>query len=183
MASKRKKPFSKKSGYLKFIWVSFQKPFNFVATISTLKDFKKALFFGLCNICLGLLLEIVLKVLLINRWELFFPSVSEIFFPVLFILFFLILFGVFLHLLAKILKGKGSFKSSVAATLFSTSPLILSFLPILQIAALLYWVFLLIISFLKIHQYSKTKAVVNIIVPLGGLVIALFALGLINLLN
>ena len=183
MALKRKRPFSKKSGYLKFIWMSFRKPFKYVEIISTQRDFKKALFFGLGNICLGLLLEILLKVILTNYWVLFFPFVSEIFFPVFLLLFFLLLFGVFLYVLAKILKGKGNFKSSMSATFFSTTPLLFGFLPILQIIAILYWIFLLIISFLKIHQYSKTYAVLNIIIPVSVIILILFALGLINLIS
>lgn len=183
MASKRKKPFSKKSGFIKFIFISFRRPFKYAQVITTEKDLKKALFFALGNICLGLFLEILLKVILTNRWELFFPLVSEIFFPVLLILFFLVFFGVFLHILAKILKGKGNIKRSLIAILFSTSPLLFGFLPILQIIAFLYWIFLLIISFLKIHQYTKTRAVLNIIIPICGLIIIFFALGLINLIS
>lgn len=175
--------FNKNSGYLSFVGAGFMDPSNYIEVVSTENSIKRAIFFGLSNITLGLFLEIILKVTLTNLWTLFFPFVSEMLFPVLIILFFLISYGVLFYILAKIFGGKGSLKKSIIVTFFSTPPIIFAFLPILQTAAILYWIFLLVTGFKKIHKYSKTKAVVNIIIPICGLLLALFALGLINLKN
>lgn len=168
-------------GYAKLIWISFRHPVRYASSVAGLKGLLPAAYFGLVNLSLGFFLQIVSRVIIYKDWTLFFPLISEAFLVVFLMFLCLWLLGIVSFIIAKALNGRGNLKNTLASTAYATSPLLLAFLPYIYLPALIFFTVQLIIISYKLHQFSKTKAVVNIIIPLMALILLLISLGLINL--
>jgi hypothetical protein len=106
--------------------------------------------------------------------KVFFQIFSEMLFFIPGALIGLILFSLGLYLLSVILGGKASFSHTFSTMGFSSFPLIVLFVPYLSPIALIWWCFLLVFAFKKIHGYRFSFAIISVVGPF--LVIGAFML-------
>lgn len=158
--------------YIYFLKLGFLHPKKFAKLIAKDKSLSTAFFFGAANLSLGLILQIIIKMVVTGNLAIFFPEVSEALSLVVLMLVLFVFLGLSFGLIAKLFGGGAGLKSSMIVTFYSTGPLILAFLPEILFIGLIWSILLLTAGFYYLHEYSKTKAFVNISIPIMGLVIA-----------
>ncbi len=139
-----------------------------IPNLSTLSVFN----IFILNIVLSSFIRFGFKIVEQQNVSLIFLSISQSLFMIPFALFWLVITGIFLHILAKILLGRGSFTETLKAIMLSTPPLLFIYIPYISSVALILLIYLLILTFKFYHQYSLAKAIVNIVLP--GIVVLLF---------
>lgn len=177
--------------YLKFILLSFFHPNKFVKIVkklskSRLSKSKKGYIYFFINLQLGLLIFGLIKVYLSKNSTIFspplvfFPTLSETLFLTPFIGLGFLCFLLILYLIAKLIGGVGSLKTTFVASSWLSAPLIFIWVPYLQVVAIIVQVYLLIEGFFQIHLYSKRVALVNILMPILGIY---FFISILNSIN
>lgn len=183
MASKKKKKSTRgenKNGYLYLLELSFRHPNHYAEAIPLEGGFKDPLLFFLINFALGSFIGVLIETGLSRSLSLFFLGISQTVFLLPVSLVSLLLISGALHLVAKLLLGKGSFIQSLRATSYSLVYLVLFWIPVLVILSYLLMLYVLTLSFARAHQYSIVKASVNIALPFLISIILSIALGLLN---
>ncbi len=159
-------------------------PANFYANLSLEESYKNYVVFFLINNALTVLLTSVLAGIgnLKNLWLA--PFMLFVSLPLIF-LFYLFL-AVILHLLAKILGGKASFTNTFQILAYASAVSPLTVIPLAGLLASLYQLYITIIGFWKIQQYSLKRAVLNVLLPILLILTVFFILigvGAMNFLN
>ena len=76
-----------------------------------------------------------------------------------------LIFGVVLHIIAKIFKGKGSFKTTLSLTIYASSAnLLLGWIPFVGVFASLYTLYILSLGGQSYHDMTRRRAIIAFIV-------------------
>lgn len=164
--------------YLELTKISLLKPQQLNSSIKNYRLTRDALAFFIINITLGSLVKAASDIFYYRNLGGIFVSITEIslFIPVA--ILGLVLISIPLHLLAKLLGGKGKFKATFQAVAYSSSPFLLFWIPLSRPIMLILLTLLLISNFRAKHQYTLNQALINILVPVMLLVIALLIMGI-----
>ena len=165
------------STYFKLLRLSVINPQNFIEIILPFPKLKDPLIFFTINIVLGFLIKNIIDALKFNNWVILLHGITEMLFTLPVVFLGLFLFAIFLHLIARVLKGQGNFKASLKIVCFSSSLLIIFYVPYLNILGLILILRILVPGFLVIHKYSLPRVIINILVPFLAFLILIFALG------
>jgi hypothetical protein len=92
-----------------------------------------------------------------------------------------IVFAFILYFLSVVLGGKSSFAQTLSIMGLSSYPLILLFVPILTPLSLIWWCFVLVFGFQKIHQYKFLYAIISVVVPFLLIAAIMLAVGFLKL--
>lgn len=151
--------------YFKLIRASFTHPKEYLSSVKNYTSTKDALAFFIINITLGALIKAAGDIFYYQNPVGIFLSITEIsiFIPVACLG--LIMISTPLHLIAKVLSGKGDFKVSIKSVCYSTSPLIFLWVPVVAPLVLIYIIYLMISNFHQNHFYTINKSIVNILIP------------------
>ncbi len=87
-------------------------------------------------------------------------------FAIPFMIVFLFIGAAILHVIAKVLGGKGTFVGSYQSVAYATAIGPATALPYIGPLLSLYQLYLVVVGFRKAHQFSTTKAVITILIPL-----------------
>lgn len=166
--------------YLLLLKFSFTNPNFYIQKIPVAANLKQSFAFFFINILLGLTLGLLIKTAAYGDLGLLFYTISQfiVLLPFYFILL-LLTCSVF-HSIAKVLGGKGSFSESISSVSYSTSPLVLFWIPLFGIFATFLTLYILAINLTRVHQYPKAYAIVTVLLPITILIIIASILGLFN---
>lgn len=162
------------------IKLSFLHPNVYSSIIPLEGGVKGAIFFFLANFAIGLFLRVILTSIISLNPTIIFLGITSIVFLAIPAIISLIVISAALHLLAKILGGKGSFQSSLGAVAYSLIFLIFFWIPFADLVAYFFMLYVLTLTFSRAHQYSLVKAGVNVAVPFLITIILSVVLGLVN---
>lgn len=187
MPRRKKEEFSLKftlnfTNYLQLVKFSILKPNLYVSLIPQDLSFLNVVVFFLTNIIIGLILQLIKEFFINRNSSLVFFVISQIIFLIPFFIVGYLIFCFLYHLLAKLLGGRGSFKSSLIALSYSSIPIIFFWIPIINLAAISLSIFLAILSFQKFHQLSKLKSAILVLLPIFILLLITLIFGLIGFL-
>lgn len=169
------------STFFELLKLSVVNPHQFIEIILPFPKLKDPLIFFTTNIVLGFLVKNIIDSIKFNNWVLLLHGITEMLFTLPVVFLGLLLFAIFLHLLAKALKGQGNFKSSLKIVCFSSSSLIIFYVPFINILGLILILRVLIPGFLAIHKYSLPRVIINIVGPFLAFLLLIFALGLLKI--
>jgi hypothetical protein len=106
---------------------------------------------------------------------------SEMLFFFPFALVGFIVFAFLLYFLSVILGGKSSFSQTLSIMGLSSYPLILLFVPLLTPLSLIWWCFILVFGFQKVHQYKFTYAIISVVLPFLLIASVMMTIGFLKL--
>ncbi len=159
------------TNYLLLIKVAFLHPLAYVDQIPESKNLIKPLTFYTANVGISYLLAAVWDQFSnLNHPSIFF-ALSQLVLLVPLITLSLLVSCSILFAIARLLKGKASFKQTFNILCYSFLPVIFLNLPYINLIAFLWMLFLAISGFQRINQYPILSAIINIILPV--LIIAL----------
>ena len=167
--------------YLKLLALSFINPVYFINQTTRKTNLQGAIFYLLITTVLGSLFKYLTEIIVTKNISLAFLGISETLFIVLFAAIITLFFSITLFIFAKILGGKGSFVLSMQAIIYSSSPVILFWIPIIRPIIFIYVLILLILSFRKVHSYSFNQALITIAFPGIAVTMLFFIIGLFDL--
>lgn len=155
-------------------------PFLYTKTLSEYSNITLALQFFILNVSLGTFLKVLLVLLLTQNITAVFLGISSLIFflPISLALF--LSATTILFLVARVLGGRGSFGKTLFVSSYALLPSLFFQIPLLSIAAFLYYIFLLTVSFKVVQQYSWTKAVFTVVLPFIVLITFLVSTGIVN---
>ncbi len=169
------------NNYFRLIFWSLFKMNSYVDLILGFKtNLKFALSFLILNLSIWLLGLIVLKIVAARSINVFFAALSEVLFTGVFIFIFLVILAFILSILAKILRGGASLKMGFQTALLCSIPIIFLWVPYLSGLILIWACVLLVKGFYKKQGYSLAMSVINILLPVLGVVLVLFMFGFSN---
>lgn len=172
------------NNYFYLIFLSIRKPKEYLQAMPVKDpDLSKPLVFFIFNLSLGLLAGSIIEIVSNLTVNLIFLSISRIVFSIPFALMGLFFSSLILYLIARTLGGKGSWRESLKALAYSSTPAIFYSLPLVGLLALAWQIYLLVYFFQTVHHYSFVRSFINIIIPVSLLAIFLILLGLINFLE
>lgn len=162
-------------------FVQSWQPFRFVKILSqTNSPFWSLIFFSI-NFCLALLVWALENIFESPQGKVFMQIFSEMLFFFPFALVGFIVFAFILYFLSVVLGGKSSFAQTLSIMGLSSYPLILLFVPILTPLSLIWWCFVLVFGFQKIHQYKFLYAIISVVVPFLLIAAIMLAVGFLKL--
>lgn len=167
--------------YLKLLILSFINPFSFTKQTTSRTNLQGSIFYLLITTIIGSLFKYISEIIITKNISLAFLGISETFFIVLFAIIITFFFSITLFIIAKILDGKGSLLLSMQAIIYSSSPLILFWIPFLRPFIFFYVLILMILSFQRVHKYSFNKALITIAFPGVVVMMLFFIIGLFDL--
>lgn len=143
-------------------------PKMFFDGLSATEGYKKVIVFSVINMILAFIVTIVFSVFLggKNQTDGIGALLMGMVFFVPMVLVMLFIVAGILHVVAKILGGKGTYNGSFLVVGYSTALMPFSALPVIGMIVGLYQIYIEVIGFRKIHQYSTGRAVVTILLPL-----------------
>jgi hypothetical protein len=162
--------------YLNLVKLFYLIPENYLPQSAAVFRLKHMLFFSLINLFLGLLVNTVTYIYIYQSLQVVFISLTEAFLSVPIVLSGIIILIFVLHLLAKLLEGKGSFKETFKAISLCSPILIFWWLPLIKSGLLLWLAYHLIVNFRFYHNYKTPKAMINILIPLFAGLLTMWAL-------
>lgn len=107
--------------------------------------------------------------------------------PLMLVLLFII--TAILHVIAKILSGKGKFSNTYQALAYASAISPLTAIPILGFLASFYQLYMTVIGLKRFHQYSTAKAILNVLIPvvfvivIAGIAVVLLGAAAIGLMK
>lgn len=140
-------------------------PKTFYEGVSESEGYKKSIIFLLINTFLTMLVVSLFSLVFSFKPQQFLLGLTGIIvaLPVMLGLFFV--GTAILHVIAKVLGGKGKFVGSFQALSYASGVSPLTAIPVVGFLASFYQMYVTILGFRKIHQYSTVKAVINILLP------------------
>ncbi len=152
-------------------------PKTFFEGVLETEGYKKVIIFAIINMILAFIVSIIFSTLLGGNDQVQGIGILLIgsLFLTPFALVMLFIWTGILHVIAKILGGKGTYNGSFLVVGYSTALMPFSALPIIGMIIALYNFYIEIVGFRKMHQYSTGRAVATILLPvvlLIGLIIA-----------
>lgn len=149
-------------------------PKKFYEGVSESEGYKKSIIFLLVNTALTMLVASLFSFAFTFKPQQFLLGLTGIIvaLPVMLGLFFV--GTAILHLIAKILGGKGKFVGSFQALSYASGVSPLTAIPVVGFLASFYQMYVTILGFKKIHQYSTVRAVINILLPVVLIVLLVF---------
>lgn len=169
------------SNYFNLIKTIAFSPKTFFATLPEIEGYGKPTLFAAFNAALTMLVVVLFSLIFSLKPQQLFPALSGIVIVVPLMIIFLFIGAAVLHLIARILGGKGSFLKSYQVVAFTTAVSPATAIPFLGFLVSVYQIYITIVGFKIVHQYSGVKATVTVVLPIVvvGLVIGfLAALGL-----
>lgn len=167
--------------YFRSLFLAFLYPNKYSKLISGSSNLNTALIFFITNLSLSIILLIAYKYYFLQNVTVFFQTISEMVLVLPFLILLMFILTLILYIGAVFLGGKGGFTDSLKVVSFSSAPVIFLFIPYLNLVGLVFWVYLLTMSFHQIHKYKLQTAVVNIVFPFIVLFILMTVVGLFNL--
>jgi hypothetical protein len=166
--------------YFQMVKFAFLRPKLYAFLIPLDGGFRSATVFFLVNFSIGLFLTVLFGAITSKDVTLFFLGITNIVFLAPIALVTLLAITASLHIVAKLLSGKGSFLTSFRALSYSLIFLIFFSVPVLDLICYLFLLYILTLTFARAHQYSLAKASINVAAPFLITVILAFILGLLN---
>lgn len=150
-------------------------PKIFYEGISESEGYKKPITFLLINTVLMMLVASLFSLLVSFKPQQFIYTLAGIIIvlPLMLGLFFAS--TAILHLIAKVLGGKGGFVGSFQALAYASGVSPLTAIPLVGFLAWFYQIYVIILGFRKVHQYSTVKAVINILLPVVVITVLVLA--------
>ncbi|MBI2029752.1 YIP1 family protein [Candidatus Gottesmanbacteria bacterium] len=153
-------------------------PKSFFDGLSTNEGYKKVLVFTIINVVVALIVSFIFSALFAGNKAtgglgmIILGSVIMI--PFILVGFFI--WTAILHVVVKILGGKGTYNGSFLAVGYSTALMPFTVIPFIGMVIALYYLYIEIVGFRKIHQFSTVKAAITVILPAALIFVMLFAL-------
>ena len=168
------------SSYPYFIKLAFFKPKDFIEQICLINQIGISVIFLMACYLIGVFLKIVVSFLESRQIILLFLGISENFILLPFILVLAFIVSLVYFIVAKFLKGQGSFRQIFILTNFSFVASIIPAVFGLEIVSFAWSGYLIFLGLRKINQYSNLASLVNTIFPYMILTLVLLILGLLN---
>lgn len=164
------------STFTRLIFTFFLKPGSYPSSKTSKFSVLSAFVFLSFNIFLGLLLQTTTFSFSLRRIELFFLGVSQvsIYLPI-FISLYLFL-SLLLFFISKALLGRAKFFDVFKAVSFSSSGIIFFSVPFLNFYVYCLTIYILTQNLFYVNNFSKLKALVNTLIPLGLVIVLRVAL-------
>lgn len=151
-------------------------PKSFFDGLNTNEGYKKVLVFTIINMILAFIVSLIFSALFAGNKTtggLGMVIVGSII-MIPFVLVAIFIWTAVVHVVAKILGGKGTYNGSFLAVGYSTALMPFTVIPFIGMVIVLYHLYIEIVGFRKIHQYSTARAAITVILP-AVLIFAVFA--------
>lgn len=171
-------------GYIDTWWEVISSPADFFSRMDTTGELNKAYVFALISmLILGAGIFLGLSGGWIRKWNApLMPTTFSLLDLILFLLFWAIVFSAvifiqagILNICAKLLLGKGSYNGTFKVIAYAGSVNVFGWMPVINVLAGLYSLYLTVIGLKRVHGFSTGKAVLTILLP-GLLVLAIAAM-------
>lgn len=141
------------------------KPKDFFEGMNLTEGYGKPTIFLVINTILTLIVSVLFSFLLTLKAQNLLLSLVGliVLIPVMLIVLFVV--TAILHVIAKVLGGKGKYVNSYQAISYATAISPATAVPILGILVSFYQLYIVILGFKKVHQYSLGKAIITILLP------------------
>lgn len=140
-------------------------PKTFYEGVSESEGYKKSIIFLLINTFLTMLVVSLFSLVFSFKPQQFVYGLMGIVIALPLMLGLFFVGTAILHVIAKVLGGKGKFVGSFQALAYASGVSPLTAIPVVGFLASFYQVYVTILGFRKVHQYSTVKAVINILLP------------------
>jgi len=164
-------------------------PKTFFAGVSETEGYGKPTKFIIINTVVTIVLSFLFSFILYLRNQNFLLTFAGliILIPVMLVVLFIV--TAILHVIAKILGGKGRFLNTYQALAYASAISPVTAIPVLGMLASFYQLYLTIIGLRRFHQYSTVRAVINVLTPIvffvvvAGVAVALLGVTAIGLMK
>ncbi len=139
-------------------------PSTFFSGLSGTEGFQKPIIFVIINTVISFILALLVSVVTTGKSQILLGLLGlVVIIPLVIIILFIV--AAILHLIAKIFGGKARFTGSFQVLSYTTSLAPFSVIPILNFLVPFYQIYVLVVGFKKVHQYSTLRAVITILLP------------------